>query len=271
MVKSEKNKIDTPTYSFTTAGEFLGYLIEARNKNKPATTEEEDIHLLANQKLFDILNFELEEDSNSLYIFLRKFFARCKEKEGMFDQLINVWAPYIFSFFFLTESNKLHLRQTLLVLPALAPDFGKIFLETLKELDEVTQKLLLFQIKLDFESDYSEIRYYWLSKAIKEWELMRFQNIQDYSKLTLLGSCEECESFYPFQLDIFKFLELRNLFKAKHAQKSDELETIDPKIDCLKCDKKNSLRILRSWLDTLLWTDDEGKRKEKTAKSQEQS
>jgi len=265
-VKSEKNKtINTPTYSFTIAGKFLGYLIEARNKNKRATKEEEDLHLLATNSLFSSLDVKLEIMSgDSLSLFLMKFFARCKKKEVIFDHLINVWAPGIFSFFFPTESSRFRMRQTLLTLPALAPDIGRIFLDTLNELDEQTQKLLLFQIKLDFESDYGESSHAWGVKFIKEWELMRFQSIQDYSKITLLGTCKKCISWYPFQLDIFKFLELKNLFKTIREQKSGRLLTIlESQIDCLKCGKHNSLRIVRSWIDPVLWTGNKEKIEEK--------
>jgi hypothetical protein len=262
MVKSEKNNTDTPKYSFTVGGEFLGCLIEARNKNKPRTVEDEDIHLLASQELFDLLDIDLEENADSLSVLLRKFFTKCKEKEGMFEELINVWAYSIFSFYFPNQSSRLDVRQRLLTFPPSSPKIGKIFHESLKELDEQSQRSLLFQFKLDFESDYSEIRFYWRSKTLKDWEIMRYQNIQDYSKVTLLGYCEGgCELLYPFLMDIFKFIELPDLFKAKEMQDSDGLETIDPKTDCLRCGKQNSLRILRTWLDRILWTnkDDEPK------------
>jgi hypothetical protein len=260
MVKSEKNKTDTPQYSFTLAGEFLGYLIEARNKSKSTSAEDEEIHLCASQELFDLLDVDIKEDTDSLSFLLKKFFSKCKEKGGMFEELIDMWAPSIFSFYFPNQSNRLDIRQTLLTLPVISPDLGKIFLESLKGLDEQRQKLLLLQFKLDFESDYSEIRFYWNFKALKDWEMMRFQHIQDYSKVTLFGYCERgCESLYPFQMDIFKFIELPNLLKARPVQDSNQLETIDPKIDCLKCSKNNGLRILRSWLSNVLWVREEEK------------
>ena len=258
MVKSEKNNTDTPKYSFSIGGEFLGCLIEARNKNKPRTVEDKDIHLLASQELFDILDIDLEENADSLSFLLRKFFTKCKEKEGMFEELINLLASSIFSFYFPNQSSRLDVRQRLLIFPPSSPNIGKIFHESLKELDEQSRRLLLFQFKLDFESDYSEIRYYWRSKTLREWEIMRYQHIQDYSKVTLLGYCEEgCELLYPFLMDIFKFIELPDLFKAKKMQDSEGLETLDPKIDCLRCGKQNSLRILRTWLDRILWTDND--------------
>ena len=264
MVKSEKNKTDTPRYSFTIGGEVLGCLIEARNKNKPRTDEDEDIHLLASQELFDLLDLDLEENADSLSFLLRKFFTKCKEKEEMFEELINVWAFSIFSFYFPNQSSRLDVRQRLLIFPPSSPNIGKIFHESLKELDEQSQRLLLFQFKLDFESDYSEIRYYWRSETLREWEIMRYQHIQDYSKVTLLGYCEEgCELLYPFLMDIFKFIELPDLFKAKKMQDSEGLETLDPKIDCLRCGKQNSLRILRTWLDRILWTDSDAAKNQK--------
>lgn len=258
MVKSEKNNTDTPQYSFTLAGEFLGYLIEARKKNKPKTVKDEEVHIFASQELFDLLDLDLEENADSLSFLLRKFFTNCKEKEGAFEELIDRCAPSVFSFYFPNQSNRLDLRQILLTLFVISPNIGKIFLESLKELDETIQKLILFQFKLDFESDYSEIRYYWRSDALKEWEIMRYQHIQDHSKVTLIGFCEGgCEALYPFQMNILRFIELPDLFKARSMQDSDGIETIDPKTDCLKCGKQNSLRILRTWINRIAWTDEE--------------
>lgn len=114
-------------------------------------------------------------------------------------------------------------------------EIGAVFLETIKELDKKTQKLLLFQFKLDIESKFTG----YFTK--EEWKVMRYDNIQDHTKLTLQGHCTDC-GLYPFQLDVFEFLKLPFIF----TMRSDTRGGFQ-KIDCTKCGKPDSLEILPIW------------------------
>jgi len=40
----------------------------------------------------------------------------------------------------------------------------------------------------------------------KDWEAMRYKNMQDYNLVTVLGNCKSCHKAYPFQIDTLEFL-----------------------------------------------------------------
>jgi hypothetical protein len=41
----------------------------------------------------------------------------------------------------------------------------------------------------------------------KEWQIARFNNIQEYSKITIPGFCYECKSQRPFIIDILRYFD----------------------------------------------------------------
>lgn len=63
-------------------------------------------------------------------------------------------------------------------------EVAETFIETCRDLDEETKKLLLFQIKHDIEYGYGGGFF-----ITKEWENMRYENIKEFNKVTLQGNC----------------------------------------------------------------------------------
>jgi hypothetical protein len=116
-------------------------------------------------------------------------------------------------------------------------EIARIFIETIKDLDNEIQKLVLFQFKLEIESTFTG--YF----EDIEWEKMRYENIQDYTKLTLHGHCKKC-GHYPFQLDIFKFLSLPLIF----ATPSNGRKYFQ-RINCVKCGKSDGLETIPVWFE----------------------
>jgi hypothetical protein len=104
------------------------------------------------------------------------------------------------------------------------------------DLDEETQKLLLFQIKHDIEYGYGGLF------MTREWEKMRYENLKEFSRVTLQGNCIECYAHFPFLMDMFEFLALPDVFTADSNGK-----VIIQRIKCVKCGKPKSLRILPFW------------------------
>jgi len=131
---------------------------------------------------------------------------------------------------------------------------GQIFKEAFNKMDKQTQKLLLFQFKMDVENnDSAFLRSEFLqdckSDPLHEWELMRYKYIHDYSKVTLLGFCSSCREAYPFQMDILEFMDLRDTFTLMLQANNSRCYRWQ-RIDCKKCSKKNSLLMIPTWLGT---------------------
>ncbi len=171
-VKAKKNNTDTPAYYFTDDGIYFAWLIEAINAKGDARST-------AIEMVFSRLMFDLSSKESSVARFLIKFLTKCKEK-GIFPRLINEKLILIEKF--PLDANFIFLVRLFSTRAILGKDeIGRVFIETIKELDEKTQRLLLFQFKLDIESQFTG----YFTK--EEWEVIRYDNIQDYTKLTLQG------------------------------------------------------------------------------------
>lgn len=73
----------------------------------------------------------------------------------------------------------------------------------------------------------------------KEWEIMRFNNIQNYNQITLTNICHECKYEFPIQLDIFDFIQVIDLRygdnrRARHFQ--------EMRFSCTKCGSSNPVK-----------------------------
>jgi hypothetical protein len=220
-VKAEKIGYDIPLYGYTKSGYFLAWLIETENKNK-------DRKSTAINKVHDIVNLYLSNKDTSRSIFLSNFFQRCKEK-GIF-----VNDPT----YFLSSSeeipplnNELSLLELFLDVPNTlywVTTYPAIFIETLDNLDAEIKKALLFQFKMEIEVFYNN--YY----STKRWEIMRYNNISNYSTVTVPGFCSGCNSEVPFQYDIINYL--HSLSTMKMPYPSGIITTT-----CTKCGKEYCL------------------------------
>jgi len=110
-------------------------------------------------------------------------------------------------------------------------------LDTLQEWDDETRKLVLFHFKMEieeyykenylleelrimeFHNSYQKIREDY-SKLIaipgKEWHLMRFNNISDYSTVTIPAFCSSCRKEGAFLYDIRSYLDCIIYFYIRH-------------------------------------------------------
>jgi hypothetical protein len=59
------------------------------------------------------------------------------------------------------------------------------------------------KIDIDTDRSYSSI----ITVPGKEWQMVRFNNAQDYSKVAVQGSCDICKSESSFLLDIFRYFD----------------------------------------------------------------
>jgi len=174
---------------------------------------------------------------SSAAYFLYEFLDKCNEI-GVFPQFVNKKNLLFIEKFPLAANFSFLVQLFSSYASIFKNEIAKTFIETIKGLDKEVQKLVLFQFKLDIESKYTG--YF----ENVEWEKMRYENIQDYTKLTLHGYCEQCGA-YPFQLDIFEFLKLPFIFTMpSNGRKYFQ------KIDCRKCGKSDALEIIPSWIST---------------------
>jgi hypothetical protein len=111
-------------------------------------------------------------------------------------------------------------------------DTSRILIDIIEKLDEDTQKLLLMQLKLDIESNY-----YDEMNTSKDWESDRYDNISDYTVLTLQGYCLDCKSIWPFSYGIFDFLKTGS---KPYCYAPDGSIYITAKIECPNCTKPRS-------------------------------
>jgi hypothetical protein len=248
--KSEKNKTDTPIYKFTPGGDLVGFLLAA--SKTPRNAQEESTHRDASYMVLGVLSIFLKRFESSTFLFLSNFITKCQEKELHTDSRFIRFMRNIFPYLYVSADFNVRMsRIMILCIPTVYPELADTFFQTLNELNEETKKLLLFQFKIDIETDYYYPRLT-ESSIVKEWESMRIQNVHDYSKVVLSGYCEECKSSYPFVLDIIKFIQLPDIFVVEigvdpETMKEEEATTVLQKINCLKCHKENSLAIIPNW------------------------
>lgn len=182
------------------------------------------------------LRYKLAPDLSGMGYFLVEFFEKCK-RTNIFINFIIGELPLFMQIFPPWYNNLRAIRLYLSRSNFTDPQVGRIFLETLKDLDEEIRKLVLLQFKLDVESDYEVVG------VTKEWEIMRYNNIRDHAKITLIGYCENCRSDYAFQIDTYDFFGLQYTRKVNRNGVPDYDSSIH-KMRCTKCLKPDSLMLI---------------------------
>ena len=61
-----------------------------------------------------------------------------------------------------------------------------------------------------------------------EWELTRYENIQDRNRVIIMATCNSCERYYPIQMDIFDLLQ-------KHKGIGINEIIVEAKVECREC------------------------------------
>jgi hypothetical protein len=225
-IKSTKNDTKKNVFYFTDEGTFIAWLIEAYSSEGKRRSK-------AIFNLLGILSIQFfVYDTSSFGEFMLRFLTKHGDSEQIRSTLVDNY-EFLVSLF--VERNRRKARQLFLAGGSLNNlELLEAFKDTLMEMTEQKRKLLLLEFKLDIESnDYG---------SIDDWELMRYNNISDYSKVTLLGVCDKCK-LYPFLLDIFEFMALPHTFKYRMKGFYDF-----QRINCKKCGKRNGLSILQTWL-----------------------
>ena len=225
-------KVDTAitTYHCTKSGLFLAWLIEIENMDEQRKGT-------AIQKVYDILTSYFSNKDTSRAIFLSKFFQRCRQK-GIFISD----ATYLLTSFKQVRPiyNEVALIEMFLDVPRSLYwifTYPELFIETLDKLDDETKRILLFQFKIEIEG------YYDIYLSTKEWEIVRYHNISNYSSVTIPGYCNRCKEEAAFQYDILVYF--RSIYEIKLPYSSGFVYT-----DCIKCGSENSLSgrvMLASW------------------------
>ena len=233
--RATKNRSETETYQFTSQGLYLAWLINAR-KNVGSIREE------SISKLFEILIYYFQESKSAFSQCISSFLLRCKDY-GFFSENFNNYSEFFSQLLPKVKEYDTTIKLMLIAITCV-DGLGALFIETLKTLDKETQKLALLQIKLDIEGylDFS---------TNKEWEIMRFNNIQNYNNVTLTNICHKCKHEYPIQLDIYNFIEsieLR-LGTSKQAMHFQEMG-----FSCTNCGSSNRVnphsKCYTSWFNS---------------------
>jgi hypothetical protein len=230
--KDKAQKVDSPLtiYHLTKSGYFLAWLIETESTD----SQKKDIAI---QRVYDILILYLTDKHTSRSIFLYKFFQQCKQI-GVF---ISNAPDFLTSY---EQARPIYNDVALLELFLDVPKalywlftYPGLFIETLDQLDEELKRTLLFQFKLEIEG------YYDIYLSNKEWEIVRYRNIANYSSVTIPGYCNKCEEETAFQYDILEYI--RSMYEIKRPYPSGIITT-----DCIKCGGYHSISgrvMLPSW------------------------
>jgi hypothetical protein len=270
MVPGRKNeKEEVPLYELTGAGQFLAWIIEAKDPEKAEdpmwpirikTTDGpvrekaviDQKRSSAITKVFEIINWYTNLKESFILTFLSAFFKKCFDK-GVFGEIIDFYYYHELKF---TEVNKGQeiLRLFTKINHLLHWIFAQssIFIETLNDMDNHTKRVLMFNFKMDVEEYYD--RYYLVSYirrfaysayhhpdlyysgdmaiAGKEWQLLRLNNIGNERVVIIPAFCSNCRSEMPIIMDINKYLNHLLAF----ASGSMSFENIIS--NCSKCNKE---------------------------------
>ena len=235
-VKANKNDQNKNVYCLTSRGIYYAWLAFILT-----SIEDETQHRISSEEmkkridqLIDLMKQRLNKNNSSIVQFLLKFLDRCREGR-LFIHLIKISQRF---FFYDLDSIFISLMRTLSANKLRYSALFSIFTETITNLDNKTQILLLRLIKTDLEYGYVN------NYTTQEWEQKRHDNSVNVLKLTLLCNCKKCNRTYPITMDIFEFLDLPNIFKYT-KEKGPTIQYLD----CNKCKNSNCLGIIPVWID----------------------
>ncbi len=223
-VEAERNNELTVLYDFTREGYLLGAIIQGEEKY--------------------VLNI-LESYSNVNDSFIMAFITRFFNKEferGRFGFIIDFFVRTIVPQYRVENGRDLlklflGLRHSLNWI-IVSPD---TFFDTLYELDEETKKLALFHFKMEIEEYYKEnylveelriMEFHVRNRKIiaqrddysklisvpgREWHLIRFNNISDYSTVTIPAFCGRCRTEGVFLYDTKRYLDCVIASYVRHS------------------------------------------------------
>ena len=216
---------------------------------------------MAVQRVLDTVELCSKINNSCIILFIVNFFKECN-KNGRFSFIIDHFMNAI-----LPNSHIIHGKDLIALFLGLSHSLNWIlpapnqFYKILKELDEETKKLVLFQFKMEIEG-YHNKNYFpdeslfirQINRRIqrqilgyqetdpnpnegntvaavpgKEWETIRFDNAANHSNVVLPGFCDKCESKRSFVISIFTYLD--SLVNAYHGRYHSRIVSGN----CFKC------------------------------------
>src|SRR5215469_10739363 len=178
------------------------------------------------EHVFNILKSYSDINDSFILAFIIRFFKREFER-GQFYIVIDFFVRTILPRYRVENGREL-LKLFLGVRHSLnwIILFPDSFLETLHELDAEAKKMVLFHFKLEIEEYYGgnylveELRIMEVNNSLKredyskliaipgkEWHLTRFNNISDYSTVTIPGFCSRCRTEGAFFYGTLRYLD----------------------------------------------------------------
>ena len=263
ITKAKKTREDIPFFFFTLEGRFLAWIIEARDPNKSTdlmwTLEEKKtkeiskigtIRSNAVKEVFMIIDSFTSSKDSCILMFLNRFFVKCLSTD-YFPRCIDLFYYSDLRHMQMTKGQEL-LRLFTKVGHPLHWIFAypSMFIETLNEIqDEEIKKIAFFQFKMEIEDYYNkyylvpyfrrdrESSHYSSTMAIsgREWQLMRFNNIANHTKVVIPGICVSCESENPITISLTDYLDYLVNWT------SDPLHKFFIQSNCAHCNKEKSV------------------------------
>ena len=215
---------ETTVYTFDVSSYLLGWLIESSCSN-PIKRDR------AIKKIFNILYFMLIDPPTSMNIFLVSLISKFKEN-GLFGYSVIYMIELLESDRLIRDISEL-VNQTLIFGspgPVVVNKYNQLWEETLNELGSHPKELVMFRIKLLYES-----RMKLRAHDITQFEQTQFVAREKFDKLVLECGCLSCLCIRYEIIDLIKyFAKLRYQIQGYSALK----------MDCPSCGKKNSLQII---------------------------
>lgn len=231
-VKAQKNDEDTKLYSFTKQGSIFAWLVEAKFSTG-------DIRTIALEMFFTELSDYTATVSDSTFAgCLIEYFNQCIQR-GLCARLDDYYLEPFFRLFPITKDYFRIFRLFFMFGFYTHEESARILLEIIGHLDDEKRELILLQLKLDIESNY-----YNEMDASLDWELKRYDNINNERIVTIQGYCLECRSKFPIEMDIMEFLQLGSHPKC-YAPDGALYRT--GTLICLKCRRIAARLIIPIW------------------------
>ena len=253
-IESDRNKsIKTIEYNFTDIGIIVSWLLNTYKKKNT-----EDYIICSNMFLSNFLNLFQKSNNALIYEFISNLLNNCNknkliEKFVELDKYIGLFIKLIY------REDLISIRTALLSIISLNKKILETFIDTINAYNDNKKNILLYQFKLEIESLFENV--YRISNILKDWEIMRYENIDKEDIITMIGNCPNC-GIIPFTVNIFKAFRLfwicsefyflvgnnsnfginRELLDEMVNNSKTKNETFIQKEQCSKC-KNNDLKI----------------------------
>jgi hypothetical protein len=237
---SEKIKgLQIPLYKYSKSGILLALIIKSMNlRDVIAITKKEDTIAEYKKELdkihgdiYEVFHFvyKIKNNSPAPDIFYSIFIQKCREK-GIFDRLVHR-IYLLLNWDYGIESFPGLLYRAIYKPPFFdketQTDFTDVFHQAIEGLDQESQKLILYEIKIFAENKF-ERKLQEQTNLTRPYEEFRFKLRSDYERIAVEGYCEHCKGNQTVALH---YLDLK---LSPENEKS---------VDCPNCNTKGSLLV----------------------------